>query len=120
MKTTKYGAATLALTTGFLIGAVANAATAQTQSVTTLPDARQKLKSAVVEDADGHTIGRVEDVRPTSGVPLNVQVALKTASGTSKIVTIAAADLRYDASKSAVVTDLPRTDLDAMRNAPIR
>ena len=104
------------LSATFFVGALATAA--PIQPVSSLADAQQKLKAAPVEDSGGHAIGRVETVQPASGAPLNARIALNAANGSSKVVTIAAANLQYDPAKSAVVVTLPQSDVDAMRNAP--
>ena len=107
-----------AMSAVFFVCVLGSTALGESNPVSALTDAQQKLRSAVVEDSHGRTIGRVNSVQPATGTPLNVRIALDTPSGPSKLVTIAAADLRYDAGKSAVVTDLSRSDLDAMRNSP--
>ena len=101
----------------FLVGTLATATPTQTQSLSSLPNPQQKLKAASVDDSAGHVIGHVDSVQLASGAPLNLKIALTSAGGRSKLVTIAAANLQYDPVSSVVVVDLPQSDIDQMRDA---
>lgn|SRR5690348_5549736 len=101
-----------------LVSVLVGARAAPIEPVPTVTNAQQKLGRVAVEDVSGRTIGHVDHVQPATGAPLNVQVALDLPSGGTKLVTIAATDLRFDSSKDIVVTDLPKSEITAMTGHP--
>ena len=114
--TIKFPMPATVLSAAFLVGALGSAKAVQGQPISTIVNAQQKLQRATVEDTAGRPIGKIDRLEPATGTPLNARVALDLSSGTTKLVTIAAADLRYDPKNNVVESDLPNSEINAMTN----
>jgi hypothetical protein len=81
-------------------------------SLSSLPNAKQQISNASVEDSSGATIGTVSDVKTTSsGHVRKVQVNL---TSSNKTVAIPASDLRFDRNSNTLDARLTRTQIEKL------
>ncbi len=90
-------------------------AQAPLQSLSKLSDPQQELSATLVRDLSGERLGKVQAVQTnTKGSARSVQIALSTATGAGKVVTVPARDLFYDSASDAVVADLSQSQIEGM------
>ena len=85
------------------------------QSLSKLGDPQRELAAASVRDSSGQRVGQVQAVQTnTKGSARSVQIALNTATGAGKLVTVPARDLFYDSASNALVADLSQSQIEGM------